>query len=183
MASEVELIDLLSGKGSLTLLAFPPVNPWLPILHADICLCCSHCIIYLLMRALFSKNLIAESKDWNKDARVWNLKQVLERKAGVPGITNHILILTPFLWALFCELPFRCPLFIQRISFAQNLSKLPFSVCNWTTYLDSGNISFPSESYFILNTCCHLSTSSSASDSATLMFPKKDLSFICCSYI
>lgn len=100
MASEVELIDLLSGKRSLTLLAFPPMNPWLPILHADLCLCCSHCNIYLLMRALFSKNLIAESKDWNKDARVWNLKQVLERKAGVPGITSHILILTPFL----CEL-------------------------------------------------------------------------------
>ena len=87
-----------------------------------------------IFRALFSKNFIAESKNWNKDARAWNLQK---RCPGCPEPFSNPHPLA--LWAVFCELPCWCPLFIQRINFAQILSKPPFSVCNWMTYLDSGN--------------------------------------------
>lgn len=91
----------------------------------------------------------------------------------------------PFTVRYFWKLPSRFSLFIQRTFFAQKPSELPLSDCNWTIYLDSGNISFffKSESDFILKMCCHLSTSSSASGNATLTSSKKGLSYICCFYV
>lgn len=132
LASEVALIDFLIWKGSLTLLAFPPVNLWLPLLHAELCLYWSHHIIYLLIKVLFSKIPSQRIDNWNKDPQIWNLKGGLERKAGVLGVTCCIVILTPFHSELpFCELSFGSLLSIQRTSFAQNPGKLPVTVTEW----------------------------------------------------
>lgn len=85
----------LSWNGPLTLLAFPPMTLWLPVRHTDLWLCWSHCSMYLLEP--HSPNISGQTvNNCNKDARVWNLKQVLERKAGVPGVMCCIASLPPF---------------------------------------------------------------------------------------
>lgn len=78
----------------------------------------------------------------NKGAWVWNLQN---RYTGCPEPFSdpHPLAL----WAVFCELPFRCPFFIERINFAQILSKPPFSVCKewllWTLVMSHFHQNLP----------------------------------------
>lgn len=115
-------------------------------------------------------------------------------KTGALGVLSRFLILTP----LLCELSS-----VNYLADAHCLSKelilprflvSPLFLCVtewliWTLVMTERpngtelNVSFPSESSSILDMCCYLSTSSSVCDSATLMFPKRDFSFIYCSYI
>ena len=88
-------------------------------------------------------------------------------KTGALGVLSHFLILTPCSVSCFLWTTFQMPIVYPKINFAQILSKPPFSVCNGMPYLDSGNVSSPSESSSILDMCCHLPTGSSACDSAT----------------
>ena len=137
-----------------------------------------------IFRALFSKNFIAESKNWNKDARAWNLQK---RCPGCPEPFSNPHPLA--LWAVLADA--HC---LSKELILPRFLVSPLFLCVtewliWTLVMTERlngtelNVSFPSASSSILDMCCHLSTSSPVCDSATLMFPKRDLSFICCSYV
>lgn len=122
--------------------------------------------------------------NWNIDAGVWNLKEALERKAGVPGVTCHSLIFTPFSvssLSVNCLSDFHClskDLLLLRIL----VSSLFLTVAEWLIWI-LGISQVSIRILFILKMCCHLSASSSARGSTTLTSSEKGLSFTCCSCV
>lgn len=135
-ASEVELIDFLNWKGLWPLRICGPLFSLIFVSVAATAL-----FIYILEHCS-PKISLQRVRTENKDAWVWNLQN---RYTGCPGAifwSSPPCSVSCLLWTTF-----RCPLFIERINFAQILSKPPFSVCKewllWTLVMSHFHQNLP----------------------------------------